>query len=405
MMKATQPPAGTASVRAGVLQRGFAFLCSVVALFKRLFGLVRAKLDGRTPSPTMASDDDLPALSPRSQDLRRTGRDKMYVSVLVDRLIAKRREQNAQIAFLTSVFKSTSDAVIVADLSGRITMFNKGAETIFELEPDLAIGDNLFRLCADSTPDGSRVSMMLVENQRIENMRSELVGVRGKRTPVLLTVNFVEDDEATPVAIVAVIKDNSQLEGLLSEVTKKKEEVERLYVEVEKLSVTDEKTGLFNSRYFTQKIADEYERMKRGHMGELSLMVIDIDHFKRFNDTHGHQTGDSVLKEVAAAVAKTVRKIDVPARFGGEEFVVILPSTGRDGAWRLAERIRKAIAELKVPIAGKKGEVSVTVSIGVRTHSAKDTTVGMFIHEADEAMYQAKQTGRNRTCAYESMAA
>jgi diguanylate cyclase (GGDEF)-like protein len=85
--------------------------------------------------------------------------------------------------------------------------------------------------------------------------------------------------------------------------------------------------------------------------------------------------------------------------------MVILPATGERGAWRLAERIREAVAELKVPVPGKDSSVSVTISVGVRTHRPQDTTVGMLIHEADEAMYHAKRTGRNRTCAFEDMAA
>jgi diguanylate cyclase (GGDEF)-like protein/PAS domain S-box-containing protein len=392
-----------------LLQRGVvAFLWSLI---RSLIHLVirrrrpEALPPAALPPPAPADGIDYAVLVDDNRRTRRSySRDKMYSPLIVDELIEKLRRQNGQLAFLGSVFKSTSDAVVVADLTGKITMFNKGAENIFELDESMALGDNLFRLCTESTPDGPVISRMLVENKRIENLRSELVGIMGKRTQVLLTVNFVEDEDGQPVAIVAVIKDNSQLEKLLSEVTQKKEEVERLYVEVEKLSVTDEKTGLYNSRYFQRQIADEYERMKRGHMAELSLIVIDIDHFKKFNDTYGHQTGDDVLKAVAEVLKRTVRKIDVPARFGGEEFMVILPATGREGALRLAERIRVAVAELKVPVQGK-GNVSVTISLGVRTHSPKDSTVGMFIHEADEAMYRAKQSGRNRTIAFETLAA
>ncbi len=404
MNEGTKPPAGTAD-DVGALQRGVTFLWGVcIALFSLIVRVFRPRRKSPAP-PTAAGDGiELAALHPRSQHGRASASNRKYSSAVVDDFIARLRKQNGQIAFLMNVFKSTSDAVIVSDLSGKITMFNEGAERIFELEEELAVGDNLFRLCTDSTPDGPRVSRMLVEHQRIDNLRAELVGIKGKRTHVLLTVNFVEDEDGTPVAIVAVIKDNSRLEQLLSEVMRRKEEVEKLYDAVEKLSVTDEKTGLWNSRYFNQKIAEEHERMKRGYMSELSLIVIDIDHFKRFNDTYGHQTGDDVLKVVAEVLKSTVRKIDVPARFGGEEFMVILPSTGETGARKLAERIREAVAELRIPVTGK-GEVSVTISVGVRTHRASDTTVGMLIHEADEAMYQAKRTGRNRTCAFEDMAA
>lgn len=405
MNKVTQPPAGkTPDTFRGVLQRGWALLWSVlIALFARISRRqIPAPIASVPAAP--ASCDDIEFARPVERPRNALSRNRTYSHLIVDDLVGKVRKQREKIAFLTNVFRSTGDAVIVAELSGSIVMFNEGAEAIFQLEKDLAVGDNLFRLCTDSEPDGPRISRMLVENKRIENMRVELTGIRGKRTPCLLTLNFVEDEDGAAVAIVAVIKDNSVLENLFTEVTRKKEEVERLLVEVEKLSVTDEKTGMYNSRYFQQKITDEYERMKRGHMDALSLIVIDVDHFKRFNDTYGHQTGDLVLKMVADVTKRTVRKIDVPCRFGGEEFMVILPATGEQGAWKLAERIREAIAELKVPVKGDK-EVGVTVSIGVRTHRPADSTVGMFIHEADEAMYRAKQTGRNRTCAFEKIAA
>src|SRR5687768_4627945 len=219
MMKATQPPAGTTGIRAGALQRGFVLLWSVVVqVFIRIFGRRHTAL----PTPVVPAETGFAVIAEKPKYTRHSSRDRMYSSVIVDELIEKLRRQNGQLAFLTNVYKSTSDAVVVADLSGKITMFNKGAENIFELDETMALGDNLFRLCTDSTPDGPRIGRLLVENKRIENLRSELVGVAGKRTSVLLTVNFVEDEGGEPIAIVAVIKDNSQTERLLAEVTQKK---------------------------------------------------------------------------------------------------------------------------------------------------------------------------------------
>lgn len=315
---------------------------------------------------------------------------RTYTRPLVEDLLERIRRQNAQISYLNRLLRSSSDAVIVAEPNGIITMFNSGAEKLFEIEEDLAVGDNLFRMCTDSQPDGARISKMLIDDQRISNLRVEITGSNGRKTPALLTIDFVrEPGDAEPSGIVAILKDNSALE--------------KAYEVVEKLSLTDERTGLYNSRYFKQKVSDEHERMKREHMKVVSLLFIDVDHFKVFNDTYGHQLGDDVLKLVAEAIRDSVRKIDVPCRYGGEEFSVILPATDEAGAWILAERIRRRVEAIKVPVKGKQ-PATVTCSIGVRTHRPENGDVGMFIHEADLAVYQAKQTGRNRTVAFQQAA-
>jgi diguanylate cyclase (GGDEF)-like protein/PAS domain S-box-containing protein len=322
---------------------------------------------------------------------------RTYSRPLVDELLGRIRNQNAHIAFLNRIMRSTSDAVIVAEPNGRITMFNKGAEDLFQLEEDVAQTDNLFRLCADSSVDGARISKMLMENQRILNMRTEILGANGKKTVALLTIDFVPDPESNePAAIVAILKDNSALEDSHAK-------LQEAYVKVEKLSLTDAMTGLFNRRFFDQKVQDEHERMERGHMEAVSLLFIDVDHFKRFNDSYGHQVGDEVLKVVAEAIKDSVRKIDIACRYGGEEMAVILPATSEAGAWRLAERIRTRVESLQLPVGGK-AVAKVTCSIGIQTHRPKDGDVGNLIHEADQAVYQAKQTGRNKSVAYQKAA-
>ena len=323
---------------------------------------------------------------------------RTYSRPLVEDLLGRIRHQNAHIAFLNRIMRSTSDAVIMAETNGKITMFNKGAEDMFQLEEDIAIScENLFRLCMDSQPEGPRISKVLMEQKHIVNMRVEIVGASGKKTVALLTIDFVPDPESNePSAIVAILKDNSALEEAHAK-------LQEAYVKVEKLSLTDAMTGLFNRRFFDQKVLDEHERMERGHMEAVSLLFIDVDHFKRFNDTYGHQIGDEVLKIVAEAIKDSIRKIDIPCRYGGEEMAVILPATSEAGAWRLAERIRTRVESLQLPVGGKK-VAKVTCSVGIQTHRPKDGDVGMFIHEADQAVYQAKQTGRNKSVAYQKAA-
>jgi diguanylate cyclase (GGDEF)-like protein len=127
--------------------------------------------------------------------------------------------------------------------------------------------------------------------------------------------------------------------------------------------------------------------------------MIDLDHFKQVNDTHGHPAGDAVLRHVAALVRQTLRSTDVPSRYGGEEFVVILPETGREHAEKVAEKIRATVQER--PAVYKDLSIPVTVSIGVATWShEKPVAPETLISRADEAVYRAKTEGRNRVCVF-----
>ena len=180
------------------------------------------------------------------------------------------------------------------------------------------------------------------------------------------------------------------------------DELSRVNGELEILSNTDPLTGLMNRRYMIPRIEEELKRMRRDGQ-YLSLLMLDVDFFKKYNDAFGHQAGDETLKIVASKLAEsTGRPADFSSRFGGEEFVVVLPGTGKEGALFIAEEIRLSIesAEIKTP----EGSLfqNVTVSIGIATmmpgsDAAADTLIAM----ADKAMYTAKSSGRNRVCAAE----
>lgn len=163
-----------------------------------------------------------------------------------------------------------------------------------------------------------------------------------------------------------------------------------------KLATIDGLTALYVRRYFDIRIAEEMTRHRRGHNKYLSLMMTDIDHFKSFNDTYGHQQGDTVLKELAEVLKKTVRTgFDIPCRYGGEEFAVIMPETSLENALRLAERFRKSCEEHLVP--GQDKPLKVTVSAGVATIGpSDDIAVADLIKRADSLLYKSKKDGRNR---------
>jgi diguanylate cyclase (GGDEF)-like protein len=162
----------------------------------------------------------------------------------------------------------------------------------------------------------------------------------------------------------------------------------------EELSVTDDLTQLYNSRYLNAALRREVERSRR-YRTPLSLIFLDLDGFKSINDRHGHLCGSRALVEVGAVIRATVREIDIVARFGGDEFTVILPQTGCDGARVIARRIRERIAATRY-LATHGLEVRVTASLGIASYPEHGVTGEDLVARADQAMYAAKEAGKDR---------
>ena len=160
------------------------------------------------------------------------------------------------------------------------------------------------------------------------------------------------------------------------------------------LATTDAVTGLYNRHYLTSHLETQLAAMERKGK-PLSVMMMDIDHFKRVNDSYGHATGDMVLKEFAQRVGRNIRGVDLAARYGGEEFVVMMPETPADWAKMIAERLREEISDVPFDVGVSDGPLSVTVSIGVST-SGENASPQTLLEVADKCLYQAKDDGRNR---------
>ena len=167
----------------------------------------------------------------------------------------------------------------------------------------------------------------------------------------------------------------------------------KFHAEIERLAISDGLTGLFNHRHFQERLTQEMRRLER-LPGSLSVLIIDIDYFKRVNDTYGHPVGDAVLQGVADIITATIREIDIAARYGGEEFAVILPGTEARGAMKMAERLRKTVMEEKY--SGEGDTFRVTVSIGVAAYPDGISSKEELIDRADKALYHAKRSGRNQ---------
>jgi diguanylate cyclase (GGDEF)-like protein len=169
--------------------------------------------------------------------------------------------------------------------------------------------------------------------------------------------------------------------------------------QLEALSVTDDLTGLYNHRAMQHRLKDEFLRAQR-YNDPLSVLVIDIDHFKAVNDECGHLFGDHVLSELAGVLTDNVRETDFVARYGGEEFVVLLPQTHFAGCLPVAERVWRGVGEREFTDGNLKTKI--TVSVGVAFFPSKDVaTVEQLLSNADQALYQAKREGRNRICLYQ----
>jgi diguanylate cyclase (GGDEF)-like protein/PAS domain S-box-containing protein len=172
---------------------------------------------------------------------------------------------------------------------------------------------------------------------------------------------------------------------IMDDVTEKK----RLERELQKLSVTDPLTNVYNRRYFIRKMEEEIERVQRNQTGAFCVAMLDVDHFKAVNDCFGHNVGDMVLKQLTETIKKRIRKIDCLARWGGEEFMLLLPGTHVRQAVFLVEDLRKRISNMQLSVDG-----SVTASFGVIEYEEGDT-VDSMIQKTDQLLYEAKKQGRN----------
>jgi diguanylate cyclase (GGDEF)-like protein len=190
---------------------------------------------------------------------------------------------------------------------------------------------------------------------------------------------------------------NEQLEKMVADRTKElQEEIGKRKIAQEKLrqlAITDGLTLVFNYRYFMELGRREFERVKR-YGRQLSLIIVDIDHFKKTNDTYGHAIGDGALRAVAQICQRTVRNVDILARIGGEEFAVLLPETALERAWLVAERLRLNVS--RTVMRTKAGQLRLTVSLGVGAVDEETKDFEALLRSVDAALYAAKRNGRDR---------
>ena len=243
-------------------------------------------------------------------------------------------------------------------------------------------------------------------NDTVGSSRYKPLHIRRKqvhKTESLLAVSLITKGKVIGVITVSnkvsrqpFIRNDRILLGTLANQAAVAIENTQLYVE----AITDGLTGLYIHTYFQRRLMEEIKKLSR-YPAPLALLIIDVDYFKKFNDTYGHQEGDRVLKNIARIFKKNVRSGDLIARYGGEEFALILPETDDKGARLVAERLRKKVEASNFLQGKKKKKVKITVSIGVADYR-KGMRKEILIGQADQALYRAKREGRNRVCVYKS---
>jgi diguanylate cyclase (GGDEF)-like protein len=171
-----------------------------------------------------------------------------------------------------------------------------------------------------------------------------------------------------------------------------------LFIKAEKEAITDPLTNLYNYRYFIHQLGREISRAQRHH-SLFSLIMIDIDFFKNYNDAYGHQSGDLILQRIAQSMVENTRSSDMVCRYGGEEFCIICPELTKEGAKKTAEKLRQIVEKLELPKIDTVPDSQLTISSGISSFPEDGNTTYQLILNADKALYQAKETGRNKVCA------
>ena len=303
------------------------------------------------------------------------------------------------------IFEQTPDALVIVALDGRIVKVNGTTEAMFGYGHDELVGCDIELLIPKRyapTHVAQRTGFVATPEVRRMGSRSNLFACRKDESefPADIMISPLETDEGT--FILCAVRDIGEQKAIEAELRNRNVELEQLHGQLKELASRDALTGLFNRRTFQEHCEWLLQHSVRRHES-FSILLIDLDFFKRINDEFGHAEGDRVLVAVARALEAACRRNDLPARYGGEEFAVALPATDTQGSLIVGEHIRAAIAA----IAGL--QVSVTTSIGVVTcapelaKQSSETTFAALVDRADSALYFAKRAGRNCVCHVERM--
>ena len=283
-----------------------------------------------------------------------------------------------------TLFEDSKDIIFIVDTEGHIEDINPACVDVLGYTKEEVIQMTLYDIIVDPA-DSHRFRKTIRTQGFVRNFESQL---RCRNGDVIHTL----------VGATARLDENGKLigvQGNVHDITARKQ-AEKL----EQIAITDPLTKIYNRRFFAEEAEREIERAKR-NKSSLALLFFDIDHFKEVNDSYGHLIGDKILINLVELCQRTIRNTDLFARFGGEEFVILMPETNLSKAKETAERLRKEVAQKPIANAGVD-EISITVSIGIAEWSeAHPTQLNILLDQADKSLYRSKETGRNRVSTWQ----
>jgi diguanylate cyclase (GGDEF)-like protein/PAS domain S-box-containing protein len=298
---------------------------------------------------------------------------------------------------LRKLMDSIPDLVLVCDIEGNITYINKSIQTILGYNPseDL-IPYNMLYLLDESDIDAAKYDMKRSLTEDIGPVEYKYIKKDGTYINAEVNGTILREKSSEPFGYVFVTRDITERKKVQEALKRSRDEIEKVNSELiksnsllQEQSIRDGLTNLYNHRFIMELLDQEISKSVRDN-NRLCLMMLDIDYFKRVNDNFGHQTGDQVLNMVSGLIQINVRESDYVGRYGGEEFLVLLPDTGLEAAFEIAENIRRSVQDCDFT----RNHLNITISIGLTEYRSDDTKV--FMKRADTLLYKAKENGRNR---------
>jgi diguanylate cyclase (GGDEF)-like protein/PAS domain S-box-containing protein len=313
--------------------------------------------------------------------------------------------QFSDLHWLLDVIQSSNVGIVVLNRELHVEVFNRFMQAHSGIRSDQAIGESIFELFPEVPRQWFERRVQSVFELEIPIYTTWTERPWVFHFPLRLPIHYQADTMYQNVMFVPLQGAKNTIERVgivvydVTEIANARRELELAQVDLLRLSRTDRLTQLWSRGYWEERLHDEFMRAQR--FGEpVTLVMFDIDHFKRINDTYGHPTGDEAIRLVARLLRECAREIDICGRYGGEEFTAILPGTPNGGAFHFCERLRQRIEAASIA-APQNQTVMFTSSFGIAELNDETADVKMWLENADQALYRAKTSGRNRTCVYE----